>query len=328
MGMQNPGISTPTPVMVDARRSTIASAGVARPSAGATRRATAGFPPTALVVLSACSLELGGALAKTLFATLGPVGTVTVRVGLAAAMLLLAWRPNLRRAVRVSLGMVLLFGISLAAMNLTFYLALSRVPLGVAVTIELLGPLSVAACGTRRPRDLLWVLVAAIGVAAFAPLGTPKSAALDPLGIALCLLSGAFTAAYILMSARTGRSFTNGDGLALAMLVAAIVLLPLGIPAAGPALLLYPRLLVTGAGVAMLSSVVPYSLEIAALRRLPTYVFGVLVSLEPAIAALTGWLILHEQLGVRALVGIAVVTVASAGAAYAGHSGHAKPRRA
>lgn len=317
MGMQNPGISTPTQVMVDARRSPVASTGVVR--------SRAGIPPTALVVLSACSLELGGALAKTLFASLGPLGTVSVRVSLAAAMLLLAWRPGLRRAARASLGVVLLFGISLAAMNLTFYLALSRVPLGVAVTIELLGPLSVAALGTRRPRDLFWVLLATIGVATFAPLGTSKGAAIDPLGLALCLLSGVFTGAYILMSARTGRSFTNGDGLALAMLVATIVLLPLGITSAGPTLLLHPHLLVIGAGVALLSSVVPYSLEIAALRRLPTHVFGVLVSLEPAIAALAGWLILHEQLSARSLLGIAIVTVASGGAAYACH---AKPHQA
>jgi inner membrane transporter RhtA len=273
-------------------------------------------------MLSACSLEFGGALAKTLFATLGPAGTLMLRVGLAAIALLLLWRPSLRHVTRSRVGVILLFGLSLAAMNLTFYLAVSRVPFGVAVTIELLGPLCVAALGTRRLRDLLWVLLAAVGVAAFAPLGTPKSAtAIDPLGIALSMLSGVFTALYILMSARTGRAFADGVGLALAMAVAAIVLLPLGVATVGPVLVRHPRVLVVGAGVALLSSVVPYSLEIAALRRMPARVFGVLVSLEPALAALAGWLVLHERLGVRSLVAIALVTAASMGAAHSCRSG-------
>jgi inner membrane transporter RhtA len=289
-------------------------------SAGGSR-ATAGVPPAALVVLSACSLEFGGALAKTLFAALGPFGTVTVRVGLAAVALLLLWRPSVRHITKSDIRLVLLFGLSLATMNLTFYLAVSRVPFGVAVTIELLGPLSVAALGTRRPRDLLWVLLAAVGVATFAPLGTPQGAtALDPLGLALSLLSGGFTAVYILMSARTGRAFADGAGLALAMAVAALTLLPLGVATSGPRLVRHPQALVAGTGVALLSSVVPYSLEIAALRRMPARVFGVLVSLEPALAALAGWVILREQLSVRSLLAITLVTAASIGAAQSGRS--------
>jgi inner membrane transporter RhtA len=200
-------------------------------------------------------------------------------------------------------------------MNLTFYLALSRVPLGVAVTIELSGPLSVAALGSRRPRDLLWVLLAAVGILAFAPVGVSGRGALDPLGIVLSLLSGVFCAAYVVMSARSGRAFSGGEGLAIAMTIAAIVLLPIGIATAGLALL-QPRLLLVGGIVALLASVVPYSLEIEALRRMPTRIYGIVASVQPAIAAVVGWLVLHEQLSVRTLVAIALVTAASFGGAH------------
>ncbi len=282
------------------------------------------IPPTALVLLSAVSLEFGGALAKTLFAALGPAGAVTVRVSLAAVALLFIWRPNLRHVTRSCIGTVVPFGLALAAMNFTFYLALSRVPLGVAVTVELVGPLGVAAVNSRRWTDLLWVLLAATGIAAFAPISIGTSAGLDPLGLGLSMLSGVFTAVYMLLSARTGRVFDNGSGLALAMVVAAIALLPIGITRAETGLRLHPDLLVVGAAVALLSSVVPYSLELAALRQLPTRVFGILVSLEPALAAGAGWLVLHEQLEPRSLIGIALVTAASAGAARA-HRGTCSP---
>jgi inner membrane transporter RhtA len=198
-------------------------------------------------------------------------------------------------------------------MNLCFYLALSRVPLAVAVTIELVGPLVVSAFGSRRLRHALWVLLAAAGVLGFAPLGA-LGCAVDPLGIGLALLSAFFCAMYILLSAGVGRACERGDGLALAMAVAAIALLPLGVVADG-GLLLQPRLLIPAAGVALLCSVVPYSLEINALRRMPPRVFGVLVSLEPAFASLAGWIVLHERLSLRALVAIALVTLASVGAA-------------
>jgi inner membrane transporter RhtA len=268
-----------------------------------------------LVVLAATSLECGGALAKTLFPVLGPAGTVTLRVGFAAVVLLVVWRPRVHQISRTGLAVAALFGLALAAMNLAFYLALSRVPLGVAVTIELAGPLSLAALGSRRPRDLLWVALAAVGILGFAPLGVlgiSGRGALDPLGLVLSLLSGVFCAAYVVMSAKAGRAFSDGAGLALAMTIAAIVLLPIGIATAGPALL-QPRLLLAGAGVALLASVAPYSLEIEALRRMPTRVYGVLVSVQPGIAAIVGWVVLHEQLSIRTLVAIAVVTVASAG---------------
>jgi inner membrane transporter RhtA len=288
-----------------------------QPAKRASAKRVGSIPPTALVLLSAISLEFGGALAKTLFAALGPAGAVTVRVSLAAVALLFIWRPNLRHVSRSGIGTVVPFGLALAAMNLSFYLALSRLPLGVAVTIELVGPLGVAAVNSRRWTDLLWVLLAATGIAAFAPISIGASAGLDPLGLGLAMLSGVFSAVYMLLSARTGRVFADGSGLALALAVAAIALLPIGITGAAMGLLLHPELLVVGAAVALLSSVVPYSLDLAALRQLPTRVFGILVSLEPAIAAGTGWLVLHEQLESRSLIGIALVTAASAGAARA-----------
>jgi inner membrane transporter RhtA len=264
-------------------------------------------------LLSACSLELGGAFAKTLFAPLGPAGTVILRVGLAAGALLLRWRPRVRGHSWRSYWVVILFGLSIAAMNLTFYLTLNRVPLAEAVTLEFVGPLGIAIAGSKRPQDLVWAVLAAAGVLAFAPLGTNGHSVADPIGIALGLLSGGFCASYILLSSRTGRIFADGSGLALAMTVAAIVLMPLGISAAGRTLLT-PRLLAAGFAVAMLSSVLPESFELRALRRLPTHVFGILVSLEPALAALAGWLVLHERLGLRALITIALVTAASIGA--------------
>ena len=277
------------------------------------QRTRQGIPPTLLVLLSAGSLELGGAFAKMLIFTIGPMGTVSLRVGFAALALVLRWRPRIRRYAWSSYRMVILFGLSLAAMNLTFYLALSRVPLAEAVTIEFVGPLGVALAGSRRLRDGVWAVLAAAGVLTFSPLGTTGRSNADPVGIALCLLSGGFCACYIVLSARIGRIFADGKGLALAMTIAAILLLPLGAMTTGLTVLT-PRLLAAGVGVALLTSVVPYSCEMNALRQMPTHVYGILVSLEPALAAVTGWLVLHEYLGLRALLDIALVTSASVGA--------------
>ena len=175
-----------------------------------------------------------------------------------------------------------------------------------------MGPLGIAIAGSRRLIDLLWVLLAAVGIVLLAPLG---GASLDPLGVALALVAGSFWAAYILLGARVGRAFPGGAGLALAMAVAAIVLLPVGVLSGGAALL-DPRLLTTGIGVALLSSAIPYSLELEALRRLSTRVFGMLLSLEPAIAAVVGFVILGEELGCSAITAVLLVTVAAVGASH------------
>ena len=267
-------------------------------------------PPTGFVLLSISSTQLGAAIAKSLFNELGPAGTVLLRVGFSALVLLLLWRPQLRGYVRANYFIVILFGLVLAGMNLCFYYALERIPLGIAVTIEFVGPLAVAIAGSRRLLDLLWVLLAASGIVLLAPLGGRN---LDPLGVVLALLAGSLWGAYILLSARVGRAFSGGTGLAIAMAVATLVLLPVGVLSGGAALL-KPQLLTMGFGVALLSSALPYSLELEALRRLKTGVFGVLMSLEPAIAAAAGFVILNEKLEVRVITAILLVSVAAAGA--------------
>lgn len=259
------------------------------------------------------TVQLGAALAKGLFDEVGPAGTVLLRVLLAALLLAAPWRPRLRGRSRGELLLAAAFGVSLAAMNLSFYGALARIPLGVAVTLEFVGPLGVAVAGSRRALDLVWVALAAAGILLLSDFG---AADLDAVGVALAFLAGGFWAAYILLSARVGRAFPAGTGLTLAMVVAAALLLPAGV-AAGGADLLRPGVLAVGAAVALLSSAIPYSLELEALRRLPPRVFGVLMSLEPAVAALAGFVVLGEVLGSREVAAILLVVVASAGATWA-----------
>lgn len=258
-------------------------------------------------------MQLGAAIAKSLFDEIGPSGTVFLRVGFAALVLLLLWRPRITGYTRREYLISALFGLALAAMNFSLYLAIDRIPLGVAVTLEFIGPLGVAVAGSRRALDLLWAVLAAGGILLLAPLGLFGGVELDPVGVALALLAGLFWASYILLSARTGSIFPGGTGLVIALCLGTVVLAPVGIAGAGYALL-DPWLLLVGFGVAMLSSAVPYSLELEALRKLPSRVFGVLMSLEPAVAAIIGFLILGERLGLRSIAAILLVTVAAAGA--------------
>ena len=277
------------------------------------RWAADSVPSAALVLGAVASVQTGASLAKSLFDDVGPGGTVLLRVLLAAIVLGAIWRPALRGRTRSELWLVFWFGLSLAGMNFAFYSALDRIPLGIAVTIEFAGPLGVAVIGSRRALDLLWVALAAAGILLLADLGGGGT---DVTGVALALLAGAFWGAYILLSARTGQVFPGGGGLSLAMIVASVSLLPFGI-AQGGAELLDPTVLGIGLGVAMLSSAIPYSLELEALRRLPARVFGVLMSLEPAMAALAGFVVLGEVLGAREIVAVGLVVVASMGAARA-----------
>lgn len=268
--------------------------------------------PTAFVLLAIVSTQLGSALAKSLFEPLNPFAVVFLRVGFAAITLLLLWRPQWRAVRPVDYPMLMLYGLALALMNLSFYLAIERIPIGVAVALEFLGPLGVAVANSRRWVDVLWVFLAAVGIILLAPVG--EGMELDPIGILLALVAGSLWAAYILLSAKVGRALPGGTGLAWAMTVGAIVLLPVGIVAGGTALL-SPPLLLSGLGVALLSSALPYSLELEALRWMPVRVFGVLLSLEPAAAALMGFVILRETLAFRAMVAIVLVTIAAAGSA-------------
>lgn len=278
--------------------------------------------PAPLLVLGGIgSVQVGAAVAKRLFAAVGPAGAVLLRLAIAAAILLaVLGLRGLRRdaglARGAGLGLVVLFGLVLAAMNLAFYEAIARIPLGVAVTVEFTGPLGVAVAGSRRLLDGLWVLFAGTGVVLLAAGSSTPTGAVDPAGVLFALLAGGFWAAYILLSQRVGRAMPGAAGLAWALLVGAIVMAPVGVAAAGRSLL-QPGVLGTGAAVAVLSSAIPYSLELAALRRLSTAVFGVLMSLEPAVAALAGFVVLAEPLLPRQIFAIILVSLASAGATLA-----------
>jgi inner membrane transporter RhtA len=255
------------------------------------------------------SVQFGSALAATLFRQLGPGDTVFLRLTSAAVILMLIRRPGLRGRTRQELLLAGAFGVVLAAMNLSFYEALDRIPLGIAVTIEFVGPLTVAVVGSRRRTDRLWVVLAIAGILA---LTRGAVGGLNGLGVALALLAGGLWGTYILLNARLGRAFEGSSGLTVAMCVAAFAALPVGI--AGGGRLLDPASLALGSAVGVLSSVIPYSFELEALRRISAPTFGVLMSLEPAIAALAGYLVLGQNLGARALLGIALVVVASVGA--------------
>jgi inner membrane transporter RhtA len=265
-----------------------------------------------LVLLAAGSVQFGSGLARTLFDDAGPGGTVFIRVVFAAVVLVALWRPKVAGVTRRDLWLAAAFGAALAAMNFAFYLSIDRIPLGVAVTFEFLGPLGVALASSRHALDLVWVALAAAGILLLSDFGDFSS--LDLAGVGLALLAGSFWAAYILLSQRVGQVFPGGQGLALAMVVATVLLAPVGVADAGSALL-EPGVLAMGAAVAILSSAIPYSLELEALRRLPKGVFGVMMSLDPAVAALAGYVVLGEILGARELAAIGLVVVASAGAA-------------
>ena len=263
-----------------------------------------------LVLGGVAVVQIGAAVATTLFDEIGPAGTVLLRLAFSALVLVALWRPALAGVRGERARDVVLFGLSLAAMNVSFYAALDRIPLGIAVTLEFVGPLGVAIAASPRRLDLVWVALAAAGILLLSPV---PGGSLDAVGALLALVAGGFWAAYIVLSARIGRGFAGGRGLALAMCVATLLLLPVGIPVAG-ADLLDPALLGVGAAVAMLSSAIPYSLELEALRRLPQGTFGVLMSLEPAVAATVGFVGLDQGLEATEVLAIALVVAASAGA--------------
>lgn len=267
----------------------------------------------ALVVAAVTTLQLGAGFAATLFDELGPGGTAFLRLVIAAVVLLAIWRPRPSRHTRRELLLPLTFGLCLGGMNLAIYTAFDRIPLGSAVTLEFVGPLGLAVAASRRALDVAWVVLAAAGVVLLTG-ALSGGERLDGAGVACALGAGALWAAYIPLSARTGRVFPGGTGLALAMGVGALLDAPLGI-AQGGTRLLEPGLLASAAVVALASSVVPYSLELDALRRIPARVFGVLMSLEPAVAALAGLAVLGQGLQGRQVVAIALVVAASVGAA-------------
>lgn len=272
--------------------------------------------PVGLVLIGILSVQLGAAIAKGLFGEISPTAMVWLRLVTSALVLVVITRPRLTGRTRPDWLVVLGFGVSLATMNWAIYQSFSRIPLGIAVTIEFIGPLALAVFGSRRARDVLWVLLAGAGVVL---LGFQRTD-LDALGVLYALLAGAAWAAYILLSASTGRRWAGFDGLAVASVVAALGMTLPALLSAGSNLW-DGRILLLGALVGMLSSVIPYSCELVALRSLRPAVFGILMSIEPAAAALAAIVVLGEHLSPVQWLAIGCVVAASIGATRSARPG-------
>ena len=273
-----------------------------------------------LVVVGIVSVQLGASFAKDLFGTITPTALVWLRLATSTIILVAIARPRLRGRTAADWQVVVGFALALGLMNLAIYQSFSRIPLGIAVTLEFIGPLTLAVAGSRRARDLGWVGLAGVGVVL---LGVER-ADLDIVGVLFALLAGAAWAAYILLSASTGSRWPGLDGLAVASVVAAVVLMPMAI-ASGGTTLLEPRVLLIGAAIGVLSSVIPYSCELVALRTLRPAVFGILMSLEPAAAALAAAAVLGELLSVWQWLAISCVVAASIGATRTAGLVHSEP---
>lgn len=265
--------------------------------------------PILALLTGMVSLQGGAAIAKSLFPAIGAAGTASLRVVFSALVLLAIWRPWRRSLSARDAGWIALYGAALGVMNLLFYLSLTRLPIGPAVAIEFTGPLALAIAGSRRSTDFAWIFLAVLGLGLLLPLG--GAGGLDPVGIVLALAAGVAWALYILFGQRAGQ-VDGGQAVALGMLAAALVVAPAGLAEAGGALFT-PANLLLGLAVALLSSALPYSLEMIALRRLDRTAFGVLMSLEPAVAALLAYALLGERLALVQWLAIGLVIAASAG---------------
>ncbi|MDI1281110.1 DMT family transporter [Brevundimonas sp.] len=281
-----------------------------RPNPVLTQPVLAALPYLALLG-GMVSLSVGTSFAKQLFPVVGAEGTSTLRVGLSALVLVCIWRPWRFRLSRDDAGRVLMYGLVLGLMNLTFYLSLRTIPLGPAIAIEFAGPLTLALVHSRRWIHFVWIACAVTGLGLLLPLRGGLHA-LDPVGVAFAAAAGLFWALYIIFGKRLSHMHA-GQSVALGMSTAAMVILPFGVISAGPALLA-PSVLLLGLGVALVSSALPYSLEMIALRHIPKRTFGVLLSAEPAIGAIAGLFLLHEQLGSLQWLAIGCIVVASIGA--------------
>ena len=268
------------------------------------------LPAVPAVLLSIVSVQGGAALAKGLFPLLGPAGTTSLRVGISALVLLLVVRPRLGRLSAVQWRAVIPYGLALGLMNLLFYYSLARIPLGLAVTLEFVGPLGLALAGSRRWGDVVWALLAAAGIVLIAPW---HGRGLDLLGLTFALAAGGCWAAYIVLGQRTAAVLPGQQAVAIGMLFATLPVLPLGI-ASGGLFGLTPHLLLLACLLALFSSVLPFSLEMQALRTMPTRTFSILMSLEPVAAVLSGWLLLGERLLLPQWLAVGFIVVASVGA--------------
>ncbi|TDO71295.1 inner membrane transporter RhtA [Flavobacterium chryseum] len=267
------------------------------------------IPPVPAVLLAIISVQCGAAIAKTLFPAIGAAGTASIRIGVSALILLIAYRPNLKEITREQWKIVVPYGLSLGAMNLIFYLAIERIPIGLAVTLEFIGPLLVAIIGSRRLVDYCWVLLAAAGIVLIAPWSNDR---IDPLGVLFALIAGALWAAYIVLGGKISKIMNGGQAVSTGMLFAAILILPFGFYENGLANLT-PKLFGMGVALALLSSAIPFTLEMKALGQLPPRTFSILMSLEPAAASICAFIFLQENLSFYEILAVVCVVVASAG---------------
>lgn len=269
-----------------------------------------GIPPLPAVLLAIISVQGGAAIAKGLFPSLGAAGTASVRIGLSAVILYLVNRPNFGKLTAPQWKAVIPYGLCLGAMNLIFYLSLERIPLGLAVTLEFIGPLLLAIYGSKRYVDYLWVLLAATGIAFIAPW---SGKGIDVIGALLALAAGGFWAGYIVLGGRISKIMDGGQAVSVGMIFASMVVLPIGLYEGG-LVNFTPIMLLTGGALALLSSAIPFTLEMKALKQIPAQTFSILMSLEPAVAALCGLIFLSEHLALMEWLAVISVVIASAGA--------------
>ncbi|KAF2337247.1 EamA family transporter [Flavobacterium daemonense] len=267
------------------------------------------LPPVPAVLLAIISVQCGAAIAKTLFPAIGAAGTASIRIGVSALLLLLAYRPNLKAITPAQWKIVIPYGLSLGAMNLIFYFAIERIPIGLAVTLEFVGPLLLAIAGSTRLIDYCWVLLAAIGILLIAPWTNER---IDSLGVLFALLAGALWAAYIVFGGKISKIMNDGQAVSTGMLFAAILVLPFGLFENG-LVNLTPKLFGMGIALALLSSAIPFTLEMKALGQLPPRTFSILMSLEPAAASICAFIFLQEKLRFTEILAVVCVIIASAG---------------
>ncbi len=268
------------------------------------------IPPVPAVLLAILSVQCGAAIAKTLFPAIGAAGTASIRIGVSALILLLAYRPNLKQIKPNQWKIVVPYGLCLGAMNLTFYLAIERIPIGLAVTLEFIGPLLLAIIGSKRLIDYCWVLLAAAGIVLIAPWSNDS---IDIVGVLFALLAAALWATYIILGGKVSKIMHGGQAVATGMLFASLLILPFGFYENG-LLNLTPKLFGYGVALALLSSAIPFTLEMKALGQLPPRTFSILMSLEPAAAAICAFLFLQEKLNFYEILAVVCVVSASVGA--------------
>ncbi|MBC8242680.1 MAG: EamA family transporter [Alphaproteobacteria bacterium] len=267
-------------------------------------------PPTVLLLLSIVSAHMGAAFAYFLFPLIGPLGTVSLRLVFSAAILVLITRPSMASFRHRQGWMIVLYGLLMAGMNSSFYMAIDRIPLGIAITVAFIGPLGISIAMSRRFLDFIWVALALAGIVLLTP---DIGETLDPVGLLLAAIDGICWSGLVLVSPRMAKFAPGNTGLALGMSVAALVMLPIGLSKA-PIIAADPILLLYGFGIALLSTTITFTLEYEALKRLSVRLYGLIISLEPASATIFGAVILGQSVGLKGIAAIACVTLAATGA--------------